>query len=383
MTSEERHEVRYQRRKAKRLEKHKQKFARCNSLEDVFTVSNLYHAYKMCKLGVGWKASTQKYRVNALYNVVKKKKQLVDKKKYDYIKFYEFNIFERGKKRHIRSVHITERVSQRCFCDESLVPVLSSILIHDCGASLKNKGVDFAIRRMERQLHRYYNQNKTNEGYVLSFDFSGYFDNIDHDIAMRNLINKYLYNDNLIEYAEKSIRSFGNVGLGLGSQTSQIVAVAYPNKLDHMIKEELKIKEYGRYMDDGILLHKSKKYLQYCLKKIENFCIKLGIKLNKKKTKIKKLEKGFTFLKRKFSLTETGAVIKRLCRTSITRMRRKLKKFKKKYDDNKMTLNAIKASFNSWLSYAYKTKSYKTRQSMIKLFYQLFHLKPEVRGYVV
>lgn len=383
MTSEERHELRYQRRKAKRLEKHREKFEKCNVLEDVFTVSNLYHAYKMCKLGVGWKASTQKYKTNALYNVVKKKRQLVNKKKYEYTKFYEFDIFERGKARHIRSVHITERVPQRCFCDESLVPILSNTLIYDCGASLKDKGVDFAIRRMDTHLHRYFRENNTNEGYILSFDFSGYFDNIDHDTAMSELICKYLYNENLIEYAEKSIRSFGDKGLGLGSQTSQITAVAYPTRIDHMIKEELGIKYYGRYMDDGYLLHKSKKYLQYCLRQIEKICEEFGIKLNKKKTKIRKIQKGFVWLKRKFSLTETGAVIRRLCRTSITRMRRKLKKFKKKLEEGKMTLDAIKASFNSWLSYAYKTKSYNTRQSMKNLFYELFNIKVEVRGYVV
>lgn len=383
MTSEERHEQRYQRRKAERLRKHQEKFEKCNVLEDVFTVSNLYHAYRMCKLGVGWKASTQKYKSNALYNVVMKKKQLVDQKKYNYTKFYEFDIFERGKARHIRSVHITERVAQRCFCDESLVPVLSNTMIWDCGASLKNKGVDFQLKRMDTHLHRYYRENKTNKGYILVFDFSGYFDNIDHDIAMSELIGKYLSNENLVEYAEKSIRSFGDKGLGLGSQTSQITAVAYPTKLDHMIKEELGIKFYGRYMDDGYLLHKSKKYLQYCLKKIREMCKKLGIKLNEKKTKIKKIEKGFVFLKRKFSLTETGAVVKRLCRTSITRMRRKLKKFKKKLDEGKMNFDGIKASFNSWLSYAYKTKSYKTRQHMKNLFYKLFNTKVEVNGYVV
>ena len=150
-----------------------------------------------------------------------------------------------------------------------------------------------------------------------------------------------------------------------------------------MIKEDLGIKEYERYMDDGSLLHKSKKYLKYCLKRIERMCKALGIKLNKKKTKISKIEKGFVFLKRKFSLTETGAVIKRLCRQSITRMRRKLKKFKRKYEAGIMTLSDIKASFNSWLSYAYKTKSFKTRQSMKNLFYKLFNLKTEVKGYVV
>lgn len=383
MTSEERHEQRYQRRKAARLQKHKEKFSRANVLEEVFNVNNLYHAYKMCKLGVGWKASTQKYKVNALYNVVKKKQQLVDRKKYDYTAFYEFDVRERGKDRHIRSVHITERVPQRCFCDETLVPVLSSHLIYDCGASLKNKGVDFALNRMSTHLHRYYRDEGTNEGYILCFDFTGYFDNIDHEVAINDLIYRYLTNENLIEYVEKSIRSFGDKGLGLGSQTSQITAVAYPNKLDHFIKEKLKIKFYGRYMDDGYLLHRSKKYLQYCLSKIREICESLGIKLNEKKTVIKKIHKGFTFLKRKFSLTETGGVIKRLCRTSITRMRRKLRKFKEKLNAGIMTIEDIKASFNSWLGYAKKTKSFKTKQSMGELFYELFGIKLEVKAYVV
>jgi hypothetical protein len=48
-----------------------------------------------------------------------------------------------------------------------------------------------------------------------------------------------------------------------------------------------------------------------------------------------------------------------------------------------MSMDGIKASFNSWLSYAYKTKSYRTRQSMKDLFYRLFNIKVEVKGYAV
>lgn len=55
----------------------------------------------------------------------------------------------------------------------------------------------------------------------------------------------------------------------------------------------------------------------------------LGIQLNEKKTKIVKLSRGFTFLKTRFILTDTGKVVKKLCRESITRERAKLKKFAK------------------------------------------------------
>lgn len=151
MNSKERHELRYQRRKQKRLEK-KRKFDEiyCD-YNKVFTFDNLYHSYKQCCKGVGWKSSTHKYRTNALLNVNSTYKMLRDgtfKSK----GFYEFNIIERGKPRHIQSVHISERVVQRCLCDYSLVPILKRSFIYDNGACIKLRGIDFALNRMNRHL---------------------------------------------------------------------------------------------------------------------------------------------------------------------------------------------------------------------------------------
>lgn len=39
--------------------------------------------------------------------------------------------------------------------------------------------------------------------------------------------------------------------MGLGNQTSQIVAVEYASPIDHMICEVLRLGLSGRYMDDG------------------------------------------------------------------------------------------------------------------------------------
>jgi len=58
------------------------------------------------------------------------------------------------------------------------------------------------------------------------------------------------------------IYAFGNKGLGLGSQVSQISAVFYPNSVDHFIKDKLGIKTYGRYMDDGYIIHNNIKELK-------------------------------------------------------------------------------------------------------------------------
>ena len=53
------------------------------------------------------------------------------------------------------------------------------------------------------------------------------------------------------------IQAFGpEKSLGLGSEVSQICAVFFPNKVDHFIKEKLRIKYYGRYSQRQKLFEK-------------------------------------------------------------------------------------------------------------------------------
>ena len=103
--------------------------------------------------------------------------------------------------------------------------------------------------------------------------------------------------------------------LGLGSQISQITAVSYPNALDHFIKQVLRVKYYGRYMDDGYMLFKTKEEAKYALEKVCGFCEKYGIVINRKKTQIVKISRCFVYLKVKHRLTETGKAT-RPCRIS-------------------------------------------------------------------
>lgn len=146
MNSTERHEARYQRRKAARRAKKTAMLEDFGVFSSVFTFERLYASYRASIKGVGWKASTQRYKASSLAHVTKTQEELLNGK-YRSRGFYEFDIVERGKPRHIRSVHISERVVQRCLCDYCLVPVLSKSFIYDNGASLRGKGYDFAVRR--------------------------------------------------------------------------------------------------------------------------------------------------------------------------------------------------------------------------------------------
>lgn len=303
MTSEERHEARYRRRVAKRMAKKAEKLKNANDFETVFSYENLYEAYKCCRKGVAWKASVQKYITQAPLNIYNTHCELMSEK-FKTQGFYEFDVLERGRKRHIRSTAINEKVVQRCLCDNALVPAMQRTFIYDNGASMKGKGYTFAVNRITEHLHRHY-RKYGQDGYILIFDFSKFFDNVSHELVKR-LIRNEITDDRIIRLSDHFIDAFGTKGLGLGSQISQVLSLASANKLDHFVKEVLKIKGYARYMDDGYLIHPSKEYLHKCLKAINDICNSLGIALNKKKTQIIKLSHGFTWLKIRFFLTKTG-----------------------------------------------------------------------------
>ena len=185
MTSEERREARYQRRKRAREEKRRARSAACGSFEEVFSYENLYHSAKLCCRNVAWKCSTQAYRFNVVVNIEKARQELISGK-YRGRGFVEFDLCERGKLRHIRSVHISERVVQRTLCDRAIIPLLTPSLIYDNGASLQGKGFDFALNRVTCHLQRYWRKHG-NKGYVLLFDFSSYFENADHQPVKKEL----------------------------------------------------------------------------------------------------------------------------------------------------------------------------------------------------
>lgn len=359
MNSAERHEARYQRRRAARLEKRARGTKELGDFESVFSFEHLYAAYRASVKGVGWKASTQRYKANALLNGTFKSKG-----------FYEFDIIERGKPRHIRSVHISERVVQRCLCDYSLVPMLSRSFIYDNGASLQGKGYDFAVRRVTRFLAKHYRQHGR-EGYALVFDFSKYFDTAQHAPVFR-AIEKSGIDDRLVALSEYFIKCFGDEGLGLGSQVSQIAAIALPNKIDHYIKDVLRMKFYERYMDDGLIISRSKEKLRECLAALRRLCAEHGIKLNEKKTQIIKLTRGFTFLKVRFRYGKTGAVVRRASYKSIRQMRRKLKIFRRWVGSGRMEPEDVRASLTSWSGYMRRFHSYFAVQSVMQKYRELF-----------
>lgn len=252
-------------------------------------------------------------------------------------------------------------------------------------------GVSHAIDRTTLFLREYYREHG-NEGYILQIDLKDYFGSIPHE-PMKQLIREKFTDEKIIRLTESFIDAFADAkmaevkkykdiameygdeyakGLGLGSEICQICAVSYPDKVDHYIKEKLRIRPYVRYMDDSFIIHPDKEKLKEILEEIKGIYASLGIRLNEKKTKIVKLSRGFTFLKTHFIITDTGKVVKRICRESVTRERRKLKKFAKLNEQGEMSFAEIREAYNSWRGYASQKDAYKTIRNMDALFNRLF-----------
>lgn len=347
------------------------KINKFDSFKPLLNFENYIICFRECCRKTSWKKSIQSFWYNLVPNIFSLIYQLKTNT-FKISKPDEFKINERGKERLIRSIPIAERLVVKVLCKFVIAPVLLPQLIYHNSACIKGKGTLFAKMELKKHLRQFYNNYK-HKGYVLTIDFSKFFQNIDHKILYDKLFK--IYKDKYIRWIlSLIIDSFGENGLSLGSELSQLLATWYPNPLDHYIKERLHIKYYGRYMDDLYLLHYDKKYLKYCLQQIKHICDELKIIINMKKTKFHKTEIGFKFLQCNFKITITGAIIIKPSKKNALRLRRKLRKFKILLDKGVITYKDIRNTYESWKGHLKNTNCYKMLQNMQKFYLVLFLL---------
>lgn len=364
MTSSERHEARYRRRRARREAKRAGDVRLYTDWESILGFDALFDAYSKCAKGTRWKASVQTFGGNLAINVRRIANEL-ENGTWKSKGFHTFDIIERGKHRRIQSVHISERCVQRALCDNCLTPLLTQHMIYDNGATLKGKGTDFALDRFEGHLRRHYRKYGT-DGWIYQFDFKSYFSNIDN-LTLLERIEPIIQDPGMMQVISQLVLAFGERGLGLGSQVSQILAVYYPSPVDHLVKDKLGVEGYGRYNDDGYIICHDRDKLVEIVKAFTEACASLGILLNEKKCRIQRITRPIRFLKVRFQLTETGMVVRRLSRQTARRERRRLKAF-----GHIMTQEEILLSFHSWMLQQTRGRSYFMRLDMARYYRKLY-----------
>lgn len=374
-------------------------YENCSYKHEIFNSDFLYQSFIDGKRGSSWKPQVQNFEMNLLIEL-SNLKQDIENKTLKLLPSNDFILSERGKTRLISGEHIRDRVVKRCLCEYSLLPKINKYLIHDNGASLKNKGIGFSRKRLDTHLRKYYKQNNTNEGYILLIDFSKYFDNIKHkyfiDIfknigiddtslwILEKIVDKskidvsYMCDEDYLDCMNVLFDSlqyqnidsslltkekFMNKHLNIGDHVAQVAGIAYPIKFDNYIKIVKSIKFFGRYMDDSYIIHKDKEFLVKLLDELVDICRDIGLTINLKKTRICKLSDNWKFLQIKYSLTNTGRIIKRINPKRLTSMRKKLKKLA-----GKISLREFENLYNSWFNNHYKIMSKQQRLNMNELF---------------
>lgn len=262
-----------------------------NLYQEICKIENIISAFEEVCQNTNNKKKVQNYKqyksiyISRIYNVL-------NNKSYKVGKYNVFTIYE-PKERRIVSQNLQDKVINHLVARYILYPAIMPCLIEQNVASRKCKGT-----RKGLEYAKMYDTKckiKYKSYYILKFDISKFFASIDKEI-LKEKINRKIKDKDALEIIFKIIDS-EEQGLGIGSMTSQCLAIFYLNDLDHFIKEKLKIKYYIRYQDDGLIFHESKEYLNYCFNKIEEFLDKEHLKLNNK-SRIYKNTNNFVFLGR-------------------------------------------------------------------------------------
>ena len=342
------------------------------SEDDVIGFDALYDSAMRCRKGVLWKDSVAAYYHRAVERTDKLSRELRDGT-YKPAPPKHFTITS-PKRREIASVAFRDRVYQRSLNDNLVYPVMTRSFIYDNWACQTGKGTDPARDRLKEFMRKYYRKCGV-DGWVAQFDIHGYYPNMRHDVAEANFRKK------LPEWGYRRVEKIlrgqydGEVGYNPGSQLIQIAGISLLNDLDHMIKEEMRVKYYIRYMDDLIMIHHDREFLEDCMYGVKAELNALGFEVNEKKTRIYPLREGIVFLGFRFRLTETGKVLMHPDPAKIKTARKKYRRLVAKAKRGECTKESVDASWATWISHLSKGNTFKLIQRLNEFYRELWEGK--------
>lgn len=153
--------------------------------------------------GKVWKEEVMQFELNKAEEL-RKLYESLQRKTYKISPYRTFKIFE-PKERRVDATSYRDRVVQNCFVDNYLTPLLETRLIYDNAACRKDKGTDFARKRLRKFL--YESSKKEKNLYVLRFDIHHYFESIDHRV-LKAKMKKIINDDEVFSFVSMIIDSF-------------------------------------------------------------------------------------------------------------------------------------------------------------------------------
>ena len=257
--------------------------------------------------------------------------------------YTEFYVTE-PKLRKIEKSRYLDRVVHTWLVENFLERIFVPRFIPNSYACLKNRGMHRACIYVQDTMKHC--KRIWNEYYILKMDIAKYFDNIDKSILF-NIINRKIKDRKLLWLIKEILYAQPREkGLEIGNYTSQMFANIYLNEVDQYIKLELKIKYYCRYLDDSVVIVKTKQEAKEALVKIKEFLNNnLKLELNQK-TQIFKSKQGVNFCGYKINEYRL-----KLRDKGKRKLKKKVKKLKEKIKKGKITSKEAKKYLAGHLGY--------------------------------
>lgn len=324
-----------------------------NFYSDIYSFDNLYHASRKARRGKRKKLEVIRFEHSLeqqLFDIQEK----LQNETYKFGNYRKFTVTE-PKTRLIASAPYKDRVVHHALCN-LIEPILDKSMIYDSYACRLNKGSHKAIVRAQSFIKKH--------KYCLKYDIKKYFFTIDHEILIQDLQKKITDTkvicliQNILDTYKSDMQYYFQMsgdnlfdklrprGLPIGNLTSQLFANYYLTSLDRFIKQNLHIKSYLRYMDDGVIFSDNKLDLHDIKKEIYKFSEEKRLNLHENKTHIFPVKNGIKYLG--FHIYPTFC---RILRPNIIRFKQKFKKRCKQYESGEIAWENLLLSLNAWLGY--------------------------------
>jgi RNA-directed DNA polymerase len=267
---------------------------------------SLWNAYLKCRQGKRRLPNMAWFDMDADRHILRLHRQLTDRRYAPGT--WRLRVIHDPKTRLIAAPCIRDRIVHRALLDEIGPWYERSYIAHSYTGAL-GRGPHRAVLQFLAWMRRY--------KYRLYMDISRYFPSIQHSILCDLLAHRLRDNDTrlLIRHQLKAggevyrtplaIRVLGlehrpvpaHCGLPLGSYLSQWAGTFYLDGLDHVVKRELKIQGYLRYMDDFVLFGDSRMVLKETEQAIEAWLAEhRGLALNPRHRQIQSNQEPAVFL---------------------------------------------------------------------------------------
>jgi retron-type reverse transcriptase len=249
--------------------------------------------------------------------------------------YREFIIYE-PKARLISALDFKDRLAQHALI-AVIEPIFEATFLPNTFACRAGLGTHAGVKYIQSQLRK-----EPYPQYYLKTDFSKFFPSVNHNILLE-MVHRKITCKLTLKLIEEIIKP-NEVGIPIGSLTSQLFANVYGSLLDNYIHHELGYRKWARYMDDVVILSNDKQKLIDDFYKIAEFSgKKMGMRISK--WHCAPTESGINFLGYRIWHN-----YKLLRKESVMRAKRKIAQYVK-YNDNK-NLDKFLASWRGHASWS-------------------------------